>query len=381
MAKIKNKQTTSSSATTPKKSEPIKPIIQESPKKMATWWFAALIALATILVYSNTFQHRFVLDDHGIIKNNKITKSAVSWENTKTIFSTSLRKGDFSDLENSLYRPFTKFIFNIEWNLFHGNDNMVEAAHKFHVVNVLLYAVLGVFLFYVLYDAFQKKWVTAFFTTLLFMLHPIHTEVVANVKSGDEILSLLGIVMALRCVQLYLSKQHILFLLAGIAAYLMGSFSKESTVVAVALFPLFIYFFTDSKIGKNILVSGIMLACSVFFLICRHQVLHQYPAEGPMSALDNYLVLCSDGSYPDSSRFASAINTLGLYLQTFVLPHPLSCDYSYKSLLPVGWSHPGFLFSFLILIGMFGFAVWKLPKRNVISFGLLWFFVSMSITS
>jgi hypothetical protein len=381
MAKIKNKQTTPASSTVPKKQEAAKTVVQETPQKKTAWWFAALIALVTILVYSNTFQHRFVLDDHGIIKNNKITKSAVSWDNTKIIFSTSLRKGDFSDLENSLYRPFTKFIFNIEWNLFHGSDNMVEAAHKFHVVNVLLYALLGVFLFYVLYDAFQKKWVVAFFTTMLFMLHPIHTEVVANIKSGDEILSLLGIVIALRCIQLYISKQQILFLLAGIAAYLMGSFSKESTVVAVAIFPLFIYFFTDSKMGKNALISGIMLGCSLFFLLCRHQVLHQYPAEGPISALDNYLVLCTDGSYPESSRFASAINTLGLYLQTFVFPHPLSCDYSYKSLLPVGWSHHGFLISFLLLLAMLGFAIWKLPKRNVLSFGLLWFFISMSITS
>ncbi len=60
-----------------------------------------MIAAITLLIYSNTFNHRFVLDDHGIIKNNKITKAPISWDNTVKIFTTPLRKGDFSDIENS----------------------------------------------------------------------------------------------------------------------------------------------------------------------------------------------------------------------------------------------------------------------------------------
>lgn len=357
--------------------------VDNSEKSSSTkiWWYPVIIAFATILIYSNTFQHRFVLDDHGIIKNNKITKSAVSLENTKLIFTTPLRKGDFSDLENSLYRPFVKLVFNIEWNLFHGAENMVTAANKFHIVNTLLYALLGVFIFYVLYDALGRKWLIPFFVTLLFMLHPMHCEVVANIKSGDEVLSLLGIVMAIRCVQLYLSKQKFWLLLLAVMAYLMGSFSKESTVVAVAIFPLFIYFFTDAKLIKNMLVSAIMLGCSLFFLLCRYVVLHKYPDSSPLSALDNYLVLCKDGSFPQSSQFASAVNTLGLYLKTFVYPHPLSCDYSYSSLMPVGAGDPGFLFSFILYLGMFGLAIYLWKRKSPIAFGLFWFFISMSITS
>jgi tetratricopeptide (TPR) repeat protein len=323
-----------------------------------------------------------VLDDHGIIKNNKITKAPVSWENTKTIFSTPLRKGDFSDLENSLYRPAIKLLFNIEWNLFDGDP------HKFHIVNVLLYALTGVFIFFIFYDYLKKRWVIPFLLALLFLAHPIHTEVVANIKSGDEILSLLGILMALRGIQLYFSKNQVLYLALGVLGYLLGSFSKESTVVAVAIIPLFIYLMTDATLKRNILVSSIMTACTLFFLVCRHFSLSGYPPENPVNALDNYLVMCSDPMYAGSSKFASAVNTLGLYLKTFVYPHPLSCDYSYSSLVPVGFSDPGFILSFVLLLALLAIAIKKLmppgskgTQMHMISFGILIFFISMSITS
>ncbi|GBL34918.1 transmembrane and TPR repeat-containing protein 1 [Filimonas sp.] len=360
-----------------------------APGKIALWVLPFLLVVITMLIYSNTFSHRFVLDDHGIIKNNKITKAPVSLANTKTIFSTPLRKGDFSDLENSLYRPAVKMLFNIEWNVFEGDP------HKFHIVNVLLYALTGVFIFFIFYDILKKKWVIPFLITLLFLTHPIHTEVVANIKSGDEVLSLLGILMALRCVQLYFSKEKIIYLLLAVAAYLLGSFSKESTVVAVAIFPLFIYLFTKADIKKNILVSSIMLGCTLFFLVCRHYSLSGYPPEAPVNALDNYIVMCKDPAYAGTSKFASAVNTLGLYIKTFLYPHPLSCDYSYSSLIPVGFSDPGFLISFLLLAALFVFAIMKIRpsgknetaaeghgiSMQAVSFGILWFFIAMSITS
>jgi tetratricopeptide (TPR) repeat protein len=342
------------------------------------WLYAISVILLTLVLYSNTFHHRFVLDDHGIIKNNKITKAPVSWQNTVKIFSTPLRKGDFSDIENSLYRPAVKFLFNIEWNLFSGDP------HSFHVVNVLLYALCGAFLFFIFYDALREQGVFPFLIALLFITHPIHTEVVANIKSGDEVLSLLGILMALRCLQLYTKKNQLLYLPAAILSFLLGSFSKESTVVAVLIFPLFLYFFTDIESKKNAVLSTIMLSCSLFFLLCRYLTLNQYPDKSTLSALDNFMVLCNEGSYVGTHRFSSAVNTLGLYLKTFLFPHPLSCDYSYSALVPVGFANPGFLFSFFLLLAMFGYAVYSIAKKsekNPLAFGILWFFIAMSITS
>ncbi|MGI9191978.1 MAG: tetratricopeptide repeat protein [Chitinophagaceae bacterium] len=356
------------------------------------WVLTLVLAVLSVFLFSNTFNHRFVLDDHGIIKNNKITKAPVSWENTKTIFSTPLRKGDFSDLENSLYRPFTKFLFNIQWNVFDANTDSFTAAHHFHKVNVFLFALTVMLLFWVLYHAMNKRWVVPFLATLLFAVHPIHSEVVANVKSADEILSLLGILLALRCIQLYAHQAKMQWLILGILSFAMGCFSKESTVVGVAIFPLFIYFFTKLDIKKNMVFSGALLVTALFFLFARHQALSGYPQAPKTSPLDNYMVLCDpkeqavlpldlQAKYKGSSQFASAVSTLGYYIRQFVYPRFLSCDYSFSTLEPVGFNDPGFIFSFLLFLIMFGYAVWKWKEKSPMGFGFFWFFITMSITS
>lgn len=356
--------------------ETTKKIEANSNSSILPWILTGIIAFICFAIYSNTFQHRFVLDDHGIIKNNKITKAPLSWENTKTIFSTPHRKGDVSDLENSLYRPFTKLVFNIEWNLFNGNTDSFNAAHKFHVVNVMLYVLLCGFIFWVLYKAFNNKWLLPFLITLLFAVHPMHAEVVANIKSGDEILSLLGIIMAIFFIQLYLKNEKLIYFILAIFSFMFGLYSKESTVVAILIFPAFIYYFTNTELKKNIIISGVMLGCSIIFLLSRHSALAGYPPPSPLSALDNYLVLTSG-----ASKFASAINTLGFYIYTFFVPYPLSCDYSYSTLAPITPTNLGFVFSFLMFLALFAFAIWKFKEKSAIGFGILWFFISMSIVS
>lgn len=368
--KIKNQSTTEIKPNLTAKKPEIKQSEKGTPVK---WWLlSAVIGFLSILLYSNTFQHRFVLDDHGIIKNNKITKAPVSWENTKTIFTTPLRKGDVSDLENSLYRPFVKLLFNIEWNMFNGD------SHSFHVVNALLYAITCIFFFMVLYRVFDRKWLVPFLTTLLFLVHPLHVESVANVKSADEILSLLGILIALRCIQLYFDKEKVMYLGFAVIAYLMGSYSKESTIVALAIFPLFIYYFTPADLKRNIMISSIFVACSAFFLFCRWSSLHMYKEAAPVSLMDNYMAEYRNDFF---GRLPSAIRTVGTYLKTFFIPHPLSCDYSFSTFTTVTASSPYFLTSFFVLTALFVYALRGIMKKEGIGFAILWFFISISIVS
>ncbi|MCK5029515.1 MAG: hypothetical protein KAR57_07770, partial [Bacteroidales bacterium] len=71
-----------------------------------------------------------------------------------------------------------------------------------HFLNVLLYALTALVLFILLERLFSNHksdkwyWSLPFVASLLFLAHPIHTEVVANIKGRDEILSLLGVLLA-----------------------------------------------------------------------------------------------------------------------------------------------------------------------------------------
>jgi tetratricopeptide (TPR) repeat protein len=328
-----------------------------------------LLAIIAFFLYSGTFSNRFVLDDHGIIKTNNITKAPVSWENTKIIFTTPLRAGSEGS-ENSLYRPLTKLIFNIEWNLFDGNP------HAFHIVNAGAYALLCVLIFAVLYETFKKDWLVPFATTLLFIVHPLHVEAVANIKSLDEILGLLGIIGSLRCIQQYLSNLETKWVMLSYLSFLVALFSKESAIVGVMLFPLFIYFFSNVSTRKNLLLSAGFVACGLLLILSRWSVLHDLK-QTPLNAYDNLLILCNG----PAERFATAIYLLGYYILKFLIPYPLSCDYSYSSIMPVTLHDPAFIVSFLILSALLFFAVRGLRRKDPTAFGIIWFFCGISIVS
>ncbi len=337
------------------------------------WFMSAFFFVLSFVLYANTFQHRFVLDDHGIIANNKITKAAFSADNIALMFKTPLRKGDVSDKENSLYRPFTKVILNAQWNLFSGNP------HHFHKINVILYGLLCMLIFWVLYDLFDKRWLLPFLITLLFTVHPIHVEVVANVKSLDEILAMIGIVGAMRGIQLYLISNRSIHLIWGTLIFAAGIYSKESAVVGIGIFPLLIFFHQGKMNVKKIaLCCAPLVVVAILFIISRDVVLGQYPQNAETSIMDNLIVKVKDNI---PSRFATAVMIVGFYIYTFFVPHPLACDYSYATLEPVSVSHWGFVLSFLLCLIAFIYAVLKLKNRSKISFGILWFFITFSIAS
>ncbi|MCK5169715.1 MAG: hypothetical protein KAQ75_07545, partial [Bacteroidales bacterium] len=97
-----------------------------------------------------------------------------------------------------------------------------------HFLNVLLYALTALILFILLERLFSNykpdKWYLSipFVASLLFLAHPIHTEVVANIKGRDEILSLLGALLAMLFAIKYIDKQKVYFILLSFMSFLFA---------------------------------------------------------------------------------------------------------------------------------------------------------------
>ena len=115
-------------------------------------------------------------------------------------------------------------MFALEIQLF-GKD----AYKQQHFMNILYYA-LTVLLLYLLLIKIFRKYHPAFplIVTLLYLAHPLHTEVVANIKSRDEIFAFLfGLVIPLLLIFKFLKSRvrHILIniikLFQLIKAYLL----------------------------------------------------------------------------------------------------------------------------------------------------------------
>jgi len=350
--------------------------------KWTTWMAMAMVALIAFGVFYNSRNNQFVLDDHGIIKSNKITKNGIGMDNIKTIFTTSHRKGDVSDLEHSLYRPVAKLIFAAEYQ---WGDGKPEYFHAWNIFYMILCSVL---LYWLLYLATKKNWVLSLAIAGLFAVHPIHSEAVANIKSLDEVLGAIGVLGALISFHYYTKNNNPLLLALALISYTLGIFSKESTIVAVALAPLYLYYFTDADRKKIVIASVVMLIGAGIFLAAREHAIGWFLhlQQKDPSALDNVLAMTKldqtkVGGYQMHLFIPTVIYLMGYYVYTLFIPYPLSCDYSFASVNVEGLDSWKFWLSFILFAVVIYFAIKTIKKKNIVGFGILWFLIASSIIS
>ncbi len=330
-----------------------------------------LAAVMGFLLYSNTFGHQWCLDDYSSIKENWIVKSGLNWESLKLIFTTEYRYGAWSS-PGSLYRPIPLVMFALEWQL--SPDNPMIG----HVINVLLYAFTG-WLLWITWRRVLSNQPPALvaLAVLLFMAHPVHTEVVANTKSRDEILSLLFSTAALYALWRHLDTKTTKWLVWSLVFYGLALFSKESAITLLAVFPLAIWFFRDESLEKNLTASALMLIPAVIFLIIRHQILAAQPYPETYSALDTIYLATKDRG----EQLTTAFMMSGRYLQTLFVPHPLISDMGFPQVAPVGFDDPRSLLGFAVYAALFGVAMFLFRRKNFLSFAILFYLITFSLFS
>jgi len=155
-----------------------------------------LIFAFAFLLYANTLTHDYTQDDAIVIYDNMFTTKGFSGIpgilKYDTFFGFFKVEGKDKLVAGGRYRPLTLVMFAVEYAIF-GKSPFIG-----HLGNVLLYGLLGIVLYLLLLKLFRAREdiplaaLLALVTTLLFIAHPIHTEVVANIKGRDEIMTLLG---------------------------------------------------------------------------------------------------------------------------------------------------------------------------------------------
>jgi len=225
-----------------------------------------IVFIVSVLIYSNTFNHQFAYDDFSVITGNEFTKKGFS--GIVDHFTHDSFYG-FTGKENLFkggrYRPLSLATFSIEYGLF-GENPQVN-----HIINVLLYGFTGVLVFYLLAILFFKGRKTLnlkdkifsipLVATMLFVTHPIHTEVVANIKGRDEILVFLFSILSLIWAIKYIQDNDWKSLLWSCVFLFIGLFSKENAAMFLVIIPLTIWtFFPELRFSKYKTIIG-----SLFF--------------------------------------------------------------------------------------------------------------------
>ena len=199
------------------------------PLAKAKLYLGVFLSAIAFLLYINTLNHDYTVDDATVMKNNKLTVQGV--KAIPEIFTSPYRKG-FWERQESLYRPLSVALFAVEWQL--APENPLQG----HVVNILLFTLTAFVLFSTLVLLFRQHNILVPFTiTLLYVVHPIHTEVVSNIKSSDEILCFLFTVVSFRQFVLFYDSKKMLHAVLCCFTFLLALLSKEIAITCVFIFP------------------------------------------------------------------------------------------------------------------------------------------------
>lgn len=332
-----------------------------------------LVGAVAGLIYLNALGNGFAYDDLHIVRDNAAIQS---WATLPGALVVPYWPGDYGT-ELGLWRPVSTAFYGIQ-HILSGGSTVV-----FHAVNVLAH--VGVSLLVLALLRLLLSAPAAFAGALVFAVHPVHTEAVANVVGFSELISTAAIVAALIV--------HIrggprsswrTALLVGVL-YAIGFGSKESAVTLPGL--VLLVDAARSRLGFGELpryladrwrVYVVMFVVSMLLLWGRFQVLGSIAA--PFAPLGG-----------DMLYEIPRIWTLGEvwvhYVRLWVFPLDLSSDYS-PGVIPIsiGWRIDNALGIGLALLFL-GLALyaWRRPSleagrdtSKAAAFGGVWFLIAIS---
>ena len=335
---------------------------------------ATIITLLALALYAYSISFEFVLDDGIVLEKNELVKGGI--KSIPELLTTESFTGYFGGEQKDLlvgarYRPLSLISFALEYQLF-GENPM-----GYHILNILFYALTGLILFRLLFLLFPSGknsrwfWNIPFLATLLFITHPLHVEVVANIKSRDEIYGLILAMSTLYFVLKFIHAQKIYLLGFAALTFWLGLLAKENVATFLAVVPLTIYYFRKvnaKTIGYTMI--PLVLAFGLYFAM-------RYSAIGYIAGQDPESLSVMNNPFKGmtlSERFATIFYTLLMYLKLLIFPHPLTHDY-YPYQIPImNWTRLGSIAGLVIYLALGFIAIKGFRKKETISY-LIWYFL------
>lgn len=348
------------------------------------WKEALLIVALAFAVYGISIPYGYVLDDQIVISNNNFTKKGI--DGIGEILSTESFTGYFGKQKDLVagarYRPLSIVTFAIEQSLFGENEKALP--HIQHAVNILFYALLGLLIFRIAALLIKTKengqwWMAIpFIASILYLLHPVHTEVVANIKGRDEIMTSIGAMGALYFALRYLPSRNILWLILSGVSMFLGLMSKENALTFLAVIPLTLYFFTSAKTKDYVATIIPSVVASLIYIIIRTNVIGYLLDSGKrIDDLMNDPFLEMNGM----EKLATIMFTLLKYLQLLIFPHPLTHDY-YPYKIPImNFGSLGTIAAVLVYAGLVYVFFRYFKSKSIYAWAIGFFLATISIVS
>ncbi len=352
----------------PTKQAASKPAAVPQLSRKAKGYFVLSFFIFAVLLYGNTIFNGYAIDDNNVT-NNELVKKGFSA--IPEIFATryNTQQGNIG-ATSADYRPVVKATFAIEYQLWG------EKPGRSHAVNILIYWLASVLVFFTLRRLFQNfNILFTFLITLVFMAHPVHTEVVASLKNRDELLAFTAGIGALWFILNYSDTRKTIHLLYAFLIFIAGYLSKSSILPFLLIYPLALYFFTKMPVKKLM---------PVFLIILFAVLLAQYVPKMFLAPFQRSTHYIENPLFFEKSiwlRLGTGFITLWFYLKLLFYPQPLLYYYGYNMIPVTNLANFWVWISLAIHAALLFFAIRKFREKNILSFAIFYYFIALSMYS
>lgn len=339
-----------------------------------------ILMAASFIVYFNTLNNNFVYDDETIIVKNAENL------NLKNIPGYFTNQGEYRYVFGALYRPIIMASFAVDHTLFGLKPG------GFHFVNIIFHAASTIFLFLILllfFGKYEYGIIASFISSLVFAVHPVHTEAVSFISSRTDLLATMFFFISFYFFLIFrgfsLPKFHKekskgkkqtqqpksptkKYLIYSLLFYFLGLLSKEMIITLPLIFLLFDLLVSKEKF-RNIYKEYLFLSgVTIFYLIIRHlavQGVETKPIFDWFYGKDAIVII------------ATMVKTIPVYFKLMFFPIGLVYNYngviSYSnSLLEINS-----LISIFFIIAVLSFSVYLIKRKVYYSYSILVFFTGL----
>lgn len=325
---------------------------------MKVWFQIAILFLISITVYANTIAHEYTLDDKARISNSSI-----------------VNEGSYSKIfvsptwPSNLYRPLSTLAYTFLFSLNEGDPL------SFRIFSILMHSLTVLLIYALTLTLFDKE--KAFLTALIFSIHPIHVEAVANSSNVSEIISAFGIIFGLLAVVLYFTervKSRAVIMAMLFVSSFIAFYSKESGVSYFILLGLLFLVRPSAALqSKNKAMLVVLIPAVVFssYIFNRYAVLGSLSPD--LGVLNEINILYRKDFW---ERLLPALSLQGKYFGMLLIPWPQVDDYSYPY-LPGDIDYPRLSIFILTLV----VCLYSYRKKYIWHWCILWVYASLLIVS
>jgi len=263
------------------------------------------VTAVSLVLFGPSLGGDFTLDDHSVIERGLQKKGFL--ENVFEVWVSPWHPGG---QWAGNYRPLTSFSFAF---------NLIFSANPvgFRIINVLLYALNVVFVFYLVRKLAADR--VAYLTAILFLFLPIHSEAVMSVVGR---VYLLGALFSIASLYYFLDKKY--WTSSGL--FLLALFSGDIFISLLLIIGVLLLLEHKSFVKAFRAGMVYIIGLPVYFLF-RYLALGKY-AFGGYGFIDP--IIGSLAFVSTKERIYTALTHLYLYLRKTAWPIDLSPDYSFN---------------------------------------------------